>query len=202
MELQKIRDELQEMTDREFVDHFYFKNLPWFFRGRNDLFEGWRRRISRQGKVDTQGIFIVGSASTGYSLNPSKLGRPFRVLGAGEKPSDIDVAVANQTLFAEAWNEILTRDRKGQSSLINADERNTMRIKVYWGHISGRIVPRNTSVARRLLGIISETSRIEPFVGYSVNIRIYRRTMDLIGYQIWSIREVRRLLRQEEMHEG
>src|SRR5688572_10700711 len=49
-------------------------------------------------------ILIVGSARTGFSLNPERFLSPF-----GEK-SDIDVAIVHSDLFDDAWRTMLAWD--------------------------------------------------------------------------------------------
>jgi hypothetical protein len=53
---------------------------------------------------ETSDICIVGSARTGFSLDPDRFGAPFR------QTSDIDVAVVHSGLFDEVWRTMLAWD--------------------------------------------------------------------------------------------
>jgi hypothetical protein len=100
----------------------------------------WCGAIDAVLNIGANGIHIVGSAATGYSLSPLKPGRPFRKPGVSGPASDIDVALVNQGLFDHAWETILTHDRSRRLQM-SYDARAKTRTDVYWGVVAQKSLP-------------------------------------------------------------
>ena len=107
--------------------------------------------------------------------------------------SDIDLAIASEELFIAAWNTVLNIDRSQRMSKPD-DYNEKMREGIYWGHVSEKVIPKGTETSRRLTVLKASCTRESPFMGYSVSSRLYRRRVDLRGYQIWSVRKLRSVL--------
>lgn len=187
---------------RQFVEQELLQPIPWIFEGDEEGYELWRGDVARKAEVDQKGIFIVGSAATGYSLSPAKPGRLFRAVGlGGDPPSDIDIAIIDENLFFLTWNLIVSLDRgralSRRLSHVWTKRRGTfvgqvkhMRESVYWGTIGHAFVPRGTDIAQRIRMLFAATTRRTPFLGHEAHARIYRRREDLVGYHEWGIGEL------------
>ena len=194
MDIPALRTELNSTPAELFVDSKILGIVPWIFENDEAAFKSWEKRLSSETGVELGSIFVVGSAATGFSLSPQKPGRAFRTLSVTTSDrSDIDLAIASEELFIAAWNTVLNIDRNLKIS--KADDYNgKMRIGVYWGHVSEKVIPKGTEVSRRLTVLKAACTKESPFMGYSVSSRLYRRRVDLRGYQIWSIRKLRTAL--------
>lgn len=78
-----------------------FAGVPFVFRERPADYELLRGHLSRELSVPTSSLTIVGSGRLGYSLNPSHPGQPML------DTSDIDILVADETLFDRLWELML-----------------------------------------------------------------------------------------------
>ncbi len=191
---------------REFVEANLLSRTPWIFQGNVTLFHNWRQAAARAAGINDDDIYLVGSAATGYSLSPLKLGKVFRHAKPGERyPSDLDIAIVNPGLFVTAWNILLRFDRVGslrklirETQNFSLEELHTdiqqMRWNVYWGAISDQHVVSNTNVARVLRSLFSATTRTQPFIGHGPKARIYRRREDLVGYHEQSLQQTKEAL--------
>jgi predicted nucleotidyltransferase len=188
-----LEDELG-VDDQAFVDGRILGASPWLFRGSSVTFSDWRLAVAADLGASSDDVFLVGSASTGFSLNPDSPGRPFRLLtGTAATASDIDVAVVSTAIFSDAWDVLVRLDRLRALGLAY-DARSAIRSGVYWGHIAQHRIPLGTSPARTLSQTAGAVARRSPTLGYRVSVRVYRRLEDLRGYQIDSLRLVRSAL--------
>jgi len=194
MEIPALRAELNSTSAESYVDSKILGVVPWIFASDAEAFKSWEQRLSKETGLELGSIFVVGSAATGFSLSPRKPGRAFRTLSVTNSDrSDIDLAIASEDLFIAAWITVLNIDRSVKSAKPD-DYNEKMREGIYWGHVSEKVIPRGTEVSRRLMVLKASCTRELPFMGYSVSSRLYRRRLDLRGYQVWSIRKLRSAL--------
>lgn len=144
--------------------------------------------LATQGLVDAT-IHIVGSAATGFSLKEEQPGRPFRFIGDGVKPSDLDVAIVHQPLFDDCWAEMVVFDR---TTRVHSEFQD--RVDVYWGHLDDYRLPERAQMRRRLRDVAGAIQRSAEFRGYPCTLRIYRSRRDLVGYVKNSINDLERSL--------
>jgi hypothetical protein len=85
----------------QLVEEHILQGAPYVFRGDVDALHLLRSHLVTELGVRPENVLVVGSARTGFSLNPANYPRPF----SGE--SDIDVAVVDQFIFDEAWHTLL-----------------------------------------------------------------------------------------------
>lgn len=64
-------------------------------------YDQFRRYVASKLNVHFHDIAIIGSAKTGFSMNPSKSFKEF------DEKSDIDVVVVSSTLYYKFWDEYL-----------------------------------------------------------------------------------------------
>lgn len=186
---------------RAFVERDLLDGVPWVFDGDEDQFAIWRRRASSAGGFSVENVYIVGSAATGYSLSPRKAGREFRKLTPSQsRSSDIDIAVVDAELFTGIWDSIVKSDRgrrmcrhlamvmpPGFDPIAALDD---VRLNIYRGIVGDRQSSVDSDARRRLRMMRSATTGMEPFLGYPVRMRIYRRREDLVAYHeqsLWAL---------------
>jgi hypothetical protein len=87
---------VRDASPESFTSHQILDRTPWIFATHREYIE-WKTRLATGISVDPFSIIVVGSACTGFSLNPSK---DFSRFHAG---SDVDVAIVSPRHFDEAW---------------------------------------------------------------------------------------------------
>lgn len=191
MTTEELKLILDSHSDREFLRKFVFEAIPWVMGGNATALGDLRADVLKEGALPDGELHIVGSAATGYSLSPLKAGRAFRRVTSADRPSDIDLAIVSSDLFIECWEAVLVHDRR-HALHMSLDELTQMRQGIYYGFLGGKVIPRNTAPSRRAQAIASAASRTLPLRGHPITLRIYRRFVDLEGYQTWSLRALRR----------
>ena len=197
MDILTLRAELNSTNIERYVDTRILDIVPWIFDGNLEAFCAWRNRIKEQTGMESDSLYVVGSAATGFSMSPNKAGRAFRAMSTSSPDrSDVDLAIASEELFVAAWNTIVNLDRGFKYSAPGEFILRT-RENIYWGHLGEKSIPRNTPASRQLLLLKTACTREPPFLGYPMSVRIYRRKVDLRGYQVWSVRKLRAVLNSE-----
>lgn len=182
---------LRSSSDRQIVQRL-LKEVPWIFEGDAGAFVSWRDDIASAVGCSSASIHIVGSAALGFSLSPTKPGRPFRRTGSyPEPPSDIDVVLVCETLFTKAWDALREREQHGWPSTTR-DARDKVRTDVYWGFVTSPNLPLGTQPAMIVRGAMARTTLRPPFRGHSAKARIYRKEGDLVAYHVQSLRALRK----------
>src|SRR5664280_1830608 len=177
MTLEKLKELLDSANDKDITSRM-LRDTPWIFQGNQGEFARWRADIADIAVCNTVGIYVVGSSAIGYSLSPTKPGRPFRHVSTKyEQPSDIDVAIVSDVLFREAWDALRLTEIE-RSIAASRDDRDKIRTDVYWGFVAGASVPTGTSPSRILRNAMSKTTYRSPFRGHRAQVRIYRRDED------------------------
>jgi hypothetical protein len=106
-----------------YLRHYISNNTPFIFEKRPLLGEMISQYLADKLRIDPADVKIIGSAKTGFSMDPSNYGRPFGVL------SDLDFALINEELFSKAIDEFslwATRYEGGKEQPLNERE------KMYW----------------------------------------------------------------------
>lgn len=185
-------DTLLSTTPALFVEDQLFDRVPHVFGADRVLFAAWKRALSERIDVDAACITIVGSAATGYSLNPNK---NFKVF---DQTSDVDVAVVSPYHFSVGWRYLRTnsaRRLRVDLATRNAWDEHVSRY-IYWG----------TLATDRLLGVLpfgiewlracSHMGGLAPTAGRPVNLRIYADYDALRSYQVNGTRSLRATLQR------
>ena len=87
----------------ELVNTALFEGIPPAFENRIESFERLKDTVALGLDVDRESVTVVGSARTGFSLDPERFPTVFRA------ESDIDVLIVSERLFDESWLDILTQ---------------------------------------------------------------------------------------------
>jgi hypothetical protein len=187
---------IDKRSDLEIARTDVLDRLPWIFAEKETAHRNWQTQVAQALGIQPEDVRIVGSAATGFSISPLKLGRAFRAASTyGGSCSDVDIAFVSEQFFTSAWNDMVRLERSGP--IRSGEERSKIRQDIYWGHIYQRNVPHNTPSARKLLTSMAIAGREPPLRGYKVACRVYRRYEDLQSYTANSIRQVRNELIKE-----
>lgn len=89
------QDDEQKLVD--FCRKYVLHGTPHVFKGREDDYYEFRKRISNNFGIDFYEIYITGSAKLGFS--------PYKFTGF-DYDSDIDVALVSETLFGSIMERI------------------------------------------------------------------------------------------------
>lgn len=163
---------------------------PWLCRELGVDLPKWSRELLAAHGLTKASLSIIGSAATGFSLNPENAGRPFRKVGGVGEPSDLDVAVVDEGLFVSCWESMVGFERTGGPSHIAEHDRS----HVYWGRIDDYVVPPRTAPRVLVRRLLDSVRRVPGFRGYPANIRVYRRREDLFHYVIRGLQALSRSL--------
>jgi hypothetical protein len=166
---------------------------PVIFEQQSD-YTAWKRSIADAAKIRDHQVFLMGSAVTGFSMAPLKFGRVFSIVATPERPaSDLDLVVVDSQLFHQCWAAILHRDRRAGLGMPSEQKEKLMQ-DVYYGFVSDKVTPRSAEVFRRLLTLRAACGRHRGSGGIRLNMRVYHRVADFAGYQISSLRSLKRTL--------
>lgn len=193
----RFKSALFERGERYALEAIILPSKPVIFQRRDDYSE-WKQSIAAAGRVRDDQIFLMGSAVTGFSMAPFKFGRVFAASATEERPaSDLDLVIVDSRLFHDCWAAILDRDRRAGLG-IPQDHKEKLMQDVYYGFVSDKVTPKSSRVFQRLLELRSACGRHHASGGIRVNMRVYHRDEDFAGYQIASLRLLKRSLQSNE----
>lgn len=98
-------EELRELVfttpAEQLVDQHVFGGHPYVFRSAPTDYEVLLKDLASSLKIPATDITIVGSAKTGFSMDPDAFGTPFR------EESDVDVVVVDAIRFDRLWYSLV-----------------------------------------------------------------------------------------------
>lgn len=153
---------------------------PHIFHGKRTLYIEWKEIFAKKIGVDGHAISIVGSASTGFSLNPSKKYRHFN------ENSDVDVAIISNHYFEISWHHLRNLGSKLYRLPPNqkAAVYDHVHRLIYWGTIATDKILPLFPYGRQWFNILTDMAFISPTTDREINIRIYKDFESLRAYQI------------------
>ena len=190
MERADFISNLQSTKPTLFVEAHLFDRIPHAFGTDRALFANWKRELSERIDVDPACITLVGSAATGFSLNPNKNFKPF------DEASDIDVAVISQHHFTIGWRYLRTnsaRRHRVDVATRNAWDEHVSNY-IYWGTLATDRLLGVLPFGREWLAAITHISSVSPTLGRPVNLRIYSDYEALRSYQVHGAKNLRNSL--------
>ena len=144
--------------------------------------------LRRAGRPTASRLFILGSAALGFSLSPTTVGRPFRKYEDSDRPSDLDLAIVDSSLFIMSWESMVQNEvLQGPRYLRDEDK-----IRIYWGRIDDHRIPMRSEPRTAARRVVDAARRSKQFRGYPASLRVYRRKDDLLHYYAHNIRFLRR----------
>ncbi|HEX5688265.1 MAG TPA: hypothetical protein VFY73_29955 [Ideonella sp.] len=178
---------LQTQTPSRFVEDQLFDRIPHAFGEDRMGFSKWKRELGSRIDVDPACITIVGSAATGFSLNPNKNFKAF------DEKSDLDVAVISPHHFSEGWRYLrmngTRRLRLDPATRIAWDEH--VNRYIYWGTLATDRLLGVLPFGAKWLEAFSYMTGLAPSAGRPVNLRIYVDYDAMRSYQVQSTKSLR-----------
>ena len=178
--------ELLELTPDDYVSHRLIDRVPAVFEDRS-AYIAWKKELAAGLKVDPYGVILVGSACTGYSLNPQKNFRDFH------ERSDLDVAVVSDQHFDEAWRFL--RDLGVQVHKLPVSTKRAVNSHRS-GHVFDGVIATDMFVEHLPFGstwvpVLEAMTLAAPANGRKVKVRLYRDLFALRSYQRRGVEDAR-----------
>jgi hypothetical protein len=130
--------ELQRLGADAMVNYYLLEGVPAFFADDWEAYCRFKDEIAWTFSVHPKTVMLVGSGRLGFSTSPSKFPKAF---DGGARRSDLDVVVADPSLFDRAWRDLCEQemedDLKGPA-LGDLKRRRTM---LYEGRMDPSIFP-------------------------------------------------------------
>ena len=82
-------------------------------------------------------------------------------------------------------------DRRARLAL-SIEEKEKLMQDVYYGFITDKVTPRSAKVFQRIIALRSMCGRHPVSGGIRLNLRVYHRQDDFMGYQVASLRSLKR----------
>lgn len=191
MSPQAFKKTLIERGEHYALEAVLLASKPILFPGRPD-YEQWQDQVARAARLVNAKVFLIGSAVMGFSLAPFKYGRAFSPVASRDRPaSDLDLVIVDTNLFHECWAATLHEDRLSKLNFFGDDKVKLMQ-DVYYGFTSDKTTPRSAKVFQKMIAMRSICGRHPASSGIRLNMRIYHRHDDFVGYQISSLRTLKR----------
>lgn len=190
-DINAVRKDLEDMKATHFVTKWFMDATPYIFEENTMDYILWREDVARRLNIDPSDILISGSASLGFSLNPSKNYKGF------DERSDIDVCIVSSYYFETAWRELISlniNDVRGKMRSALADHRSRL---IYWGTIATDKILPLLSFGPAWDTIIKECRPGNLFEGRDVNFRVYKDRRSVRDYLVEGIKKT-----QESLLEG
>jgi hypothetical protein len=184
------------------VEEHILGGETYAFRKRPILMNEIQRHLTARLPVTAENIIIVGSAKTGFSLNPDAYFNPFT------DDSDIDVAIIDESLFDEIWFTLLNWHYPRR--YIGLDHINSRWVghrqkEIYWGWLTpdkiryeGLYFPSALKRFRDLttawFNAFRSFSLYPELARREVSGRLYRTRRHALFYQVEGLRQLREFL--------
>jgi hypothetical protein len=189
-----FKNDLAGSDDYQILIKYIFSSKIWYFQkylghdgaSSNALMDELNEIVSKNFNVSFKDILVVGSAKTGFSMNPYNSLRKFDL---GEKESDLDVAIVSNGLFDYYWQ--LLRNCFSVKSLVEYDK---ISKGIFRGYISNHAMTRVPEVRREFNSIKNTTTKKVAAalrIKHPINYRIYRSWFDLQDYHLAGIKQLR-----------
>ncbi len=195
-----FRRELASRAIPDLLEDYVFGGPTFIFRANPSAEVALKDHVARRLGVSAAGIFVVGSAKTGFSLDPAKFPKPF------SRFSDLDLVVIDTVLFDNIWSMILRWNQPRRQEKLpksDSDWARQRRREIYWGCFE-----RIDRIGRPGLSLVPElkplrdisylwfstfqTAAALPLLaGRQVSARLYRTREHADLYQGESLRRIR-----------
>jgi hypothetical protein len=191
---------------RDVVQHQIFEGPVHAFRQRPADLHVLRQHLVSHLHLAAEGIIVVGSAKTGFSLSPDNFPRPFGV------ESDIDVVVVSETLFDAYWTICLEYFYPRRAGMLPRADHQWLRDRkhdVFWGRFvphymryEGLSFPEVLRPLRDLstawFNAFRSLSTYEQFRGRDITGRLYRSWNHALAYHADGLRQIKQSLQTKE----
>jgi len=185
-----IRSDLGTLPFDVFVSRWILERVPHVFSSDLNAYLAWKHALGARIGVDPRAIVLVGSAATGFSLNPNRALRPFTAA------SDIDVAVVSPHHFDIVWRWLrnLGAERYGYPRYVQDQIDDHRERLLYWGAIATDRLLQYTPLGKEWIPALADVAKTLPGGTRDVNVRLFREFEALRAYQMNGCGKVRSTL--------
>jgi hypothetical protein len=197
--VEQFREALVSGSLAAIAQQYIFTGVPYVFRDEpasNSLLTG---HVCHELRVAQANVVVVGSAKTGFSLNPNNFPRGF------SDTSDIDVIVVSEQLFDKVWMTLLEWQYPRRLISLGGPEQRwaaSRRKDIYWGWIvpdeisyEGLAFPNVLrplrDISAQWFNTFQKLSLYREFVARTVSGRLYRTWDHALRYHTDGLRQIR-----------
>lgn len=172
--------------DSDFVvSKWILEKVPYIFEDNYTKYITTKLEISRLLNIDSCSIIFVGSACTGFSLNPIKKYKKFN------NTSDIDIALISHYLFDVAWHTLRNIDLSKQTPETAFSIKEHRERLIYWGTIATDKILGLMPFGKDWLKAISIIQNNHFFMDRDIKFRLYQNHESLRAYHINNINRIK-----------
>lgn len=173
--------------DSDFVvSKWILEKVPYIFKDNHTHYISTKLEISHLLNIDSCSIIFVGSACTGFSLNPIKGFKKYN------DSSDIDIALISHYYFDVAWHTLRNIDLLKQTPETASSIKEHRERLIYWGTIATDKILGLMPFGRDWLNAISKIQN-NCFLGdRDIKFRLYRNHESLRAYHINNINRIKK----------
>jgi hypothetical protein len=185
----ELQDDLRNLNAETFAMRRMFDVLPHVFTTSHD-WSDWKIRLAKRLNVDPCSIFLIGTACTGVSLNPTKDYKTF------DAESDVDTAIVSNYHFEVGWRALreIGAARYGMTSIEKAALEEHRQNLLYWGTIATDKLLRYLPFGRDWTLALADFAKLPPASDREVKVRLYRDSYSLVSYHLYNLRNLQRQL--------
>lgn len=190
-------DDLVKIRPSLVVQRWVIDRTPHVFSEDQAKYVDWKSDLAEIIGVDGRAITLIGSASTGFSLNPHNNYRTFN------DESDVDIAIISARHFELAWHAIrnLGALRHGLSHLQRASLEDHRSRLIYWGTFDTKHLLPKLPFGKQWFEAFEKMTSVSPTHDRDINARIYRDFESLSAYHVNNLNILREAqLRSKKVH--
>ncbi|WP_437568719.1 hypothetical protein [Sorangium sp. So ce542] len=137
------------------VNYYLLEGVPAFFSDHWERYCEFKEAIARSFAVHPKTVMLVGSGRWGFSTNPDKYPQVF---DEGTQRSDLDVVVADPTLFDRAWRELCEHEMEEEPKGPALGDLKRRRNMLYEGRLDPAVFPIHMKLRREWGDVFEDLS--------------------------------------------
>lgn len=187
MNVDEFEKHLMTKEAFDIVQELLYDAPTFCFREKPELYFRLRKKICENFDIHQQNFAIVGSAKTGFSLDPKNYPRQF------DEGSDIDVVLVSEEMFQFIWLNLLQIE-KGQiwrHDLRNRQELKYLKKLIFQGWIRMDIIYKNFDFAKKWWEFFNKITLEELDGCRQLHVGIFKTWYHASLYYEQSIRQLR-----------
>ena len=199
----EIKRDLLECDEKQFFIKHIVRSDNWYFENILDIpkekiveaYDDFKIIVSEAMGVSYNGVMMVGSGKTGYSLSPKKQLKKFTEDPEGDDKSDIDIAIISMPIFDKLWKEF----RKAYDVTNSVHYKHISR-EIYRGYINERninLIDPCRIIWKDISLQSTKNLRQKMYFKHEINYRLYRSWEDFEEYNISSIKSLKQEVEQD-----
>jgi len=188
--IKNFKQDLEVEPLNHVAQRWIIDRTPYVFNNDQIAYVNWKASLANAIGVDGKAIIFIGSASIGFSLNPTKSYRVYN------ESSDIDIAIVSRHHFEIAWHTIrnlgtLRHTLNSPQSRSLEDHRNRL---IYWGTFDTKHLLPKLPFGKQWFETFEQMTSIAPTKDREINARIYRDFESLTDYHVSNLSKLREKL--------